>query len=209
MPTFPRGLGAMPRLAPAPRFPGGLQSWGQSGRGQARAVNNMGRTWEETYAILDTSRQTVRALLRAINQAMREGTVWDIQHPYYMRRFGLGGGAPLVNGADQTGSNLIIDGATPSINLWLRDGDIIKVPGCAVILDVAGDVNTNGSGQAVIPISPPIFVGQSPADNAAVEINPGSIFFKAIITNVGDFPHIDSSQYIDAGLTITFREQPQ
>jgi hypothetical protein len=115
----------------------------------------------------------------------------------------------LVNGASQTGSNLIIDGASNSINLWLRQGDIIKVVGAAVVSDVTADVNTNGSGQATIPISPPIFVGGSPLDNAVVEINPASIFFKAILVDVSNFPDIDSSQYIDPGLTLFWREQPQ
>lgn len=208
MPNFPRNAGALPRLASPMRFPGALQSWGISGRGQLRSVTNMGRMWTETYPVLDTANVNVRALLQAINQSLREGTVWSVQHPYWHVRKGAGGGTPLVNGASQTGSSLIVDGASASITNWLRQGDMIQVPGCAVVFDVSANVNTDGSGNATIPISPPIFIGQSPADNAAVEINPANIYFNAVIADVSDFPEMDVTKYIDAGMMITWREQP-
>lgn len=209
MPTFPRGVKAVPRLASIPRFPGGLQSWGEAGKGQFRAVQNMGRVWSETFPVLDTSIPAVRALLESINRSIREHVVWDVQHIYWQVRKGAGGGTPLVNGASQSGSNLIVDGASNSITNWLRQGDLIQVAGGAVVFDVTADVSTNGSGQATIPISPPIFTGQSPADNAAVTIDPTAIFFKAVIVDVSEFPDIDVTRYIDAGLTLTWREQPQ
>src|SRR5882672_12470539 len=99
MPAFPRAAGAYPRLATPPLFPGGLQSWGQAGKGQLRAVQAMGRTWDEVFPVLDGGRQSVRALIEAINRSRREGIFWDVQHPYWHSRFGLGGGSPLVNGA--------------------------------------------------------------------------------------------------------------
>lgn len=209
MPNFPRSAGALPRIAPPPVFPGALQNWSLSGKGQTRAVNNMGRVWEETYGVLDTRRKSVRVLIRAINQAIREGTVWDVQHPFYHIRNGLGGGSPLVNGASQTGSNLVIDGAPANITGWVSDGDMIKVAGAAVVFDVTASVNTDGLGQATIPIHPPIFVGQSPLDNAVVTIDPTAIFFKAIITEWSEFPPIDGALLLAEGLTLMFREQPQ
>src|SRR3954469_4007478 len=125
MPTFPRGTRALPRLATPPRFPSGLQSWGQSGRGQFRAVQNMGRVWTEIFPVLDTALPNVRALIEAINRSTREGIVWDVQHPYWHKRMGAGGGATiLVNGSGQSGAILNVDGATPTITNWLRQGDI-------------------------------------------------------------------------------------
>jgi len=209
MALFPRNAGAVPRLATPPRFPGGLSSWGEAGKGQFRAVQNMGRMWDEIYGLLDTANPSVRNLLAQINKSLREGTVWDVAHPYWHVRKGVGGGTPLVNGVGQTGSNLVVDGGSNSITNWIRAGDFIQVAGCPVLFDVTADVNTNGSGQATIPISPPIFIGHSPADNAAVLLPPANFTFKAVIVKVSDFPAMDTTRYIDAGLTITWREQPQ
>lgn len=207
--TSGRAAGARPRLVTPPRFPGHLESLGQSGKGQHRAVMAMGRTWEEVYPLLDGSNPNVRALIQQINKALREGTLWDVQHPYWQKRKGAGGGLPQVNGANQSGSVLVVDGAPLTQFNWLRAGDIIKVPGCPVIFDVTEDVTTNASGQASIPIHPPIFVGQSPADNAYVAIEPDSIFFKAFIVGASEFPPMDVTEHMEPGLTLTWREQPQ
>lgn len=208
MPVFPRTARALSRLATPPRFPGALQSWGTSGKGQVRGVQNMGRMWTETYPLLDASTPAVRALLEAINRSLRTGVLWDVQHPYLHRRIGLGGGTPLVNGASQTGSSINIDGAAAGVTGWLKAGDIISIVGCPVVFDVSEDVTTSGGGTATIPINPPIFTGQSPADNAAVTIDPTAIFYKAYIVDVSDIPAMDTTRYIDPGLTITWREQP-
>jgi hypothetical protein len=356
----------------------------------------MGRVWQETYPLLDLSNPNVRALAQAINQALREGTVWNVQHPYWHSRKGVGGGSPLVNnppqlmpqpenlahaswslentpvltaaqadpfggfqaylindndGAlvesifatvtftadgtksfsvymragssveselalrDQTagvsrhrfrvvwtagvptnggtlegtgtvvielvpnsggwyrisstatsvvaanvnvvrlrpttatgtatgdayffgvnawnsavpraayrgpsnpgptgnpngqiGNLLYIRGASASITAWLRQGDIFQVPGCQVVFDASAQIDTDAAGGAVISINPPIFEGSSPLDGAALELNPGSIFFRAVITDVQDFPDIDSSSYINAGMQLTWREMLQ
>lgn len=208
MPVFPRAAKAMPRLVTPPRFPQAMQSWGQSGKGQMRSTGILGREWEETYPVLDTALPAVRALVTAINRGLREGLVWDVQHPYWQRRSGVGGGTPLVNGANQTGAVLVVDGASPSVTGWLRAGDLIQVLGTPVVLDVTADVNTDSGGNASIPIHPPLFAGQSPANNAPVTIDPTTIFFKAVLAEVGEFPQMDSTRYIDAGLTLTWREQP-
>lgn len=350
MPNFPRATGAKPRLATVPRFPSALSSWGESGKGQFRSVQNMGRTWDEIYPLLDASNANVRALLEAINRSMREGVLWDVQHPYWHARKGVGGGSPVVgsqphqvwqfdssatgyvdetadanssgandwalfpagagdadaalvgfpvkfgrlsvnvgtagvgtytvvweywngsawtalsgvtdgtgafktagtnnvtftipsnwalssvNGSAQLyyvrakrdsgtvttdplgtqcwvrdkvfGSSLVIEGASVSTSSWLKQGDIIKVAGGAVVLDVTADVATDAAGRAVVPISPPIFTGQTPADGAVVTIDPSAIYFKAYLVGVSEFPQMDSTQFISPGLTLTFREQP-
>jgi hypothetical protein len=209
MPNFPRAAKALPRLASPPRFPQAMGSWGASGKGQLRSVMNMGRTWTETYPLMDSAQASVRALMESINRSMRQPVLWDVQHPYWHKRMGLAGGTPLVNAGGQTGSSLIIDGASAGITGWLKQGDLVKVAGCPVIFDVTADVNTDGSGNATIPIHPPIFVGRSPVDNAVVTIDPTAIFFKAYIVDVQDFPQMDVTRYIEAGLTLTWREQPQ
>lgn len=208
MPNFPRNPRAMPRLISPMRFPSAFQSWSPSGKAQMRATANMGRVWTETYPVLDMALVNVRILIQTLNQALREGTVFTVQHLYWQKRVGVGGGTPLVNGSGQSGNILVIDGATANITNWLRQGDLIQVPGVPVLLDVAGDVSTDAGGNASILISPPIFVGSGPPDDAAVEINPANITIRAIVTDISDFPAADVTRYIDEGMTVTFREQP-
>jgi hypothetical protein len=61
---------------------------------------------------------------------------------------GAATGTPLVNGGSQTGSSLIIDGATPSVNGWLLPGDYFSVNN--ELKMVTAPVNTDGSGNATI-----------------------------------------------------------
>lgn len=386
MPVFPRATRALSRYATVPRFPEAMQSWGQSGKGQLRSTVSIGREWSETYPLMDTSLPAVRALLAAVNQSIREGTLWDVQHPYLNRRVGDPGapGTPLVSGAGQTGATLNIDGfwvnsvtvpinidqapwassdtpvvvpatalapdgtltavsitddnaaarefrffsvtvpnntqtnlagayvrkravagvypaiglaytggtslervvvvnpedgtiqhnataagvvdvdadwwfvwaalannglgnttlqvrlqpaynangsttinsattgtshfwgvraqlnvATPTLPVkpWLYSGEMIHVAGAPVVLDVMATVVLLGATQA-LSIHPPIFAGQSPADNAVVTVDPTAFYFKAHLVRVDNFPDIDATGYLEAGLTLHWREQP-
>lgn len=100
------------------------------------------------------------------------------QHRFRMRdwsyaRGGAGGGAPQVAGAGQTGKNLVIDGAPASTTGWLLAGDQIGVGD--FLHSVDEDVDTDGSGNATIIVTPRIFV--APNDNDAVEIDsPTNLF---------------------------------
>jgi hypothetical protein len=134
----------------------------------------------------------------------RNGTEFTIQHFSYLTRNGTGGpGAPLVNGANQTGSSLVTDGWTPSLGAALRYGDIIKVAGLKQVFDVSGDVATNGAGQATIPINPPIWVGGSPADNAVITVT--GVTLDAFIYQEPSIPMCAPNTFISS-LSITFRE---
>jgi len=84
---------------------------------------------------------------------------------------GSAGGTPLVNGGSQTGKNLVVDGAAASQTRWLLAGDYIQLGtgGNARLYMVTDDVNTNGSGEATIPIWPDIQI--TPADNDPVVVS--------------------------------------
>lgn len=79
-------------------------------------------------------------------------------------------GTPKVNGANQVGTTLNVDGLPLSATGYLLEGDYIEFNNEFHM--VVEQVNTNGSGQAAIKIEPPIKT--SPADNADV-----------IVTNAG------------------------
>lgn len=104
------------------------------------------------------------------------------------------GGTPLVNGASQTGSSLVADGASNSITGWAKKGDVFTIgtAGTATAphavnpqnyrnttqlqqFVVTSDTNSDGSGNITLPVYPPIVtsgayqtVTISPADNAAI-----------------------------------------
>lgn len=204
-PAFPRTIAS--RITTPPQMPEGLAQWGLSGKGQFRAFDNAGRIWEEVYPAIDLLTANGRALLMEINRGLREKLIWTIQHPHYKTNFGVGGGAPLVKGADQTGNSIIIDAAPTTLTNWLRAGDIIKFAGLQLVYDVAADVDTDSLGEATIPIHPPIFAGQSPANNAVVTIAPASIFFSAVIIAL-QMPDIEAHGVIAPGMTLVWREQP-
>lgn len=76
-------------------------------------------------------------------------------------------GTPLVKGAGQTGSTLLIDGCTPGIMGWLRAGDYFSVSG--ELKQVTQDANTNGSGETTLNFKPAL--RKSPADNAPIIVD--------------------------------------
>jgi len=79
---------------------------------------------------------------------------------------GAATGTPLVNGASQTGSSLIIDGCTANVTNWMMAGDYFSVNGQLVM--VTANANTNGSGQTTLNFKPAL--RSSPADNAPLTV---------------------------------------
>jgi hypothetical protein len=202
MPAWPRDI--TPAGSTSFVMPGAMASWGHSGKGQHRAFAQAGRIWTETLPPFRAGSPEGRRLIRCINDYWRNGTEFTIQHYSYLTRNGTGGpGSPLVNGAGQLGSNLVTDGWPPSTSNLLRDGDIIKVAGIKHVLDVCGDVSSNGSGQATIPINPPIWSGLSPADNAVITVT--GVTLDAFIYQEPSIPMCAPNMFI-ANLAITFRE---
>lgn len=86
--------------------------------------------------------------------------------PDWKTNRGVMGGTPLVNGAGQTGTSLNIDGCPPNVIGWLKAGDFYSAGG--ELKRLTADVDTNGSGQAVLVGEP--YFRNSPADNSAVTI---------------------------------------
>lgn len=87
-------------------------------------------------------------------------------------------GTPLVNGADQTGGTLNIDGASNSVTGWLKAGDYIQLGtgSSARLHKVLQDANSNGSGQVSLDLWPHIRI--APADNAAVTVSNAKGLFR-------------------------------
>lgn len=119
-------------------------------------------------------------------------------------RVGAHGGTPLIKGASQTGSSLVTDGWDTGVTGLLKEGDVFTIAGVFEInpqsyestgrlqhFVVTADVDSDGAGEATIPISPAINdgtlattdsegnsislagyqnVSAAPADNAAITV---------------------------------------
>lgn len=84
---------------------------------------------------------------------------------------GVASGTPLVNGSLQTGNTLVTDGWSNNVTGILKAGDFIQINSGtgAELNQVALDVNSDGSGNATIPLVKTIRT--SPANNSAVVVN--------------------------------------
>lgn len=112
----------------------------------------------------------------------------------FPHQVGALGGAPLVNGASQSGSSLVTDGWTASAATRLKKGDVFIIGSGATQVNAVNpqnyrsttqaqqfvataDAASDGSGNMTIPIYPPIItsgayqtVDAAPVDNAAITV---------------------------------------
>jgi hypothetical protein len=147
-----------------------------------------------------TSVDALKGLFQSSNQIKQQyekgkmgtaaGFDWYMDQNVAVHQVGPLGGTPLVNGAAQTGSNLVTDGWTAAAALRLRQGDVFTIAGVFGVnpqnrqtttalqqFVVTANVSSDGAGNATIPIFPAIVtsgafqtVTNSPADNAAITV---------------------------------------
>ena len=200
MPTWPRNV--VPAETTDFEFPAAQRARGQSGKLTVRSTSQVGRVWTETY-LIDNSAVASRTLVALIRDYVRRGQIFDITHYLYLTPLGSTGGSPIVKGASQTGTTITIDGATASQTPWIRGGDVVKFAGLNLMYDITADANSDGSGNVTLPISPAIFSGNSPADNAAVTVT--GVTVRALIVSA-DMPTMRPSELGIA--KVTFAEAP-
>lgn len=195
---FPRTI--LPVKVTDLEVPGPLISKAQSGRVNMRATTQVGRSWTETY-LVRTRDLAAKAFLATVRSLWRAGTIFDIAHMDYLTPNGVGGGSPLVNGANQTGASLVVDATPNNLANWLRTGDPIRLAGLNITYEVTADVTTVGT-TATIPINPPLFIGGSPADNAVVTIT--GVKMSAVILEPPSMPETGPDDF--GTLTLKFSE---
>lgn len=132
-----------------------------------------------------------------IERQYEEGTMglaagfkWSMDQNVNNHIVGPQGGAPLVNGANQVGSSLGTDSWTASAGRRLNRGDIFTIAGVNAVnprskadtgqlrwFVATADVDSDGAGNATIPISPTITIDgayqtvtAAPADGAAITV---------------------------------------
>jgi len=127
-----------------------------------------GERWEAEVALPAMARADAEQWVAwLLSMRGREGT-FLLGDPLGATPRGSAGGTPLVNGADQTGDSITIDGCTAGQTGWLLAGDYIQLgSGAGASLHkILQDVDTNGAGQATLDIWPAIRT--APANNSAV-----------------------------------------
>ena len=84
---------------------------------------------------------------------------------------GVATGTPLVNGASQTGGELITDGWTVSTTGIMKAGDYIQLGtgSSSRLHKVLDDVDSDASGNATLQLWPDL--RESPADNATITVS--------------------------------------
>jgi hypothetical protein len=200
MPTWPRTI--VPRETTDFDFPAAQRARGQSGKWTLRSTSQVGRVWTETY-LIDNSVVASRTLVALIRDYLRRGQIFDITHYLYLTPLGSAGGSPLVDGANQTGTTITLKAATTGQTPWIRGGDIVKFAGLNLVYDVTADANSDGGGAVSLPISPAVFSGGSPADEAAVTVT--GVTVRAIVVSA-DMPTMRPAELGIA--RVTFAEAP-
>ena len=108
--------------------------------------------------------RTLKAFTAAMNGMAGRCDLWDMSHS---TPSGPAGGVPTVNGANQVGKTLVIDGCTNSITNYMITGDMFSINGELKIL--TANCNTNSSGNTTLNFMPAL--RSSPADNTPLVVS--------------------------------------
>lgn len=128
-----------------------------------------GARWTASYTIRRMhSREPLAAeWIAFFLQCGGMANAFDAHDPDRSNPRGTPSGTPLVKGAGQTGTTLLIDGCTPSVSGWLLPGDFFSAGG--ELKQITQPVDTDGSGEATLNFRPAFRT--SPADNAAITVS--------------------------------------
>lgn len=137
--------------------------------GQAQASS--GQMWQADVSLPPMKRADAEQWIAWLVSLRGQYGTFNMGDPVGCASRGAGGGTPRVNGASQTGEELIIDGCTANVTGWLKAGDYVQLgaAGTATLHKVLADVDTNASGQTTLSLWP--HIRSAPADNATVVIS--------------------------------------
>jgi len=205
MATFPRTI--LPNQVKPVKVPGGLVSIGTTGGVQLRGNVRAGRTWEERWWALQAGEVDEEVLQAFVEEHYNTPATFDIVHRLLpgcgKAPNGAGGGTPLVAGASEAGNSIATDG-WPFTTTVMRRGDCFKIAGLNQLFrNINADVVSDGAGLATVNLNPPILVGSSPANDAALTLVDNTM--RAIIIDY-DMPSADAAEFLS--LTVRFREAP-
>ena len=129
-----------------------------------QTTSRKGSLWRASLQFNNLSgadRKVLQAFVVKLNGQQHRFTLQD--HSHTLR--GAGGGTLRVKGGTQSGTTLVCDGATPSVNDYLRAGDYISFNN--ELHMITEDTNSNSIGEVNLSIAPPI--RKVPSDNIEVD----------------------------------------
>jgi len=134
----------------------------------SQVIAHQGQRWEAVLTMPPMNRADGEQWIGFLNSLYGRTGTFLMGDPVGYTARGALGGTPLVNGANQVGSTLVIDGASNSITGWLLVGDYIQLGtgATSTLHKVLADADSDGSGNVTLEIWPAL--RSSPADNAAV-----------------------------------------
>lgn len=139
----------------------------------ARQVLASGRGWWECQINYPPIVGTANFNAWRAFMALMRGPANDVQIPVDVTAQSSIANTMSVNGANQTGRNINVDGL-PNSTAILKAGQFVTIGN--QLLQLTADVTSNGSGQATLSFEPAIRV--APADNATVEFkNPYALMY--------------------------------
>lgn len=159
LPSLPGIRTAEPRLLDF----GGVQQGAMGGA--AQRLNRLGNRFSLSVELPPALSATEgRIYVARLLRALTEGAIY----PFPQHGLDIGTpGAPLVNGAGQSGSTLTLDGFTPGY--VVREGQFFSIihAGRRYLHQAAAEATADGAGNIVLPITPMLRI--SPANNAVCE----------------------------------------
>ena len=129
-----------------------------------------GDRWSGSYQLPPIKDESIKAEWETFFAKLsgRSGRFY-VTPPFRSTPRGAGSGTPVVNGASQTGTSLVLSVPDAlNVNNWLMKGDYIELPGTSQLCVVLENANTNGSGAVTLSIAPALRA--SPTNGGAVRV---------------------------------------
>ena len=159
-----------------------------------QTVVHPGQRWEAEITLPAMQRTNAEAWIGWLLSLRGRSGTFLLGDPLATSPIGNGGGTPVVKGASQTGSTLLIDGCTASQSSYLAAGDYIQIGAAASsqLYKVTQVSASDGSGNATLEIWPEL--RSSPADNASITVSSAKGLFR-LSTNEVDWSINEASMF--------------
>lgn len=140
-----------------------------------QVIRYSGEVWEIEVALPNMMREDAEYFNAFLLKLRGRWGTFLIGDPNATAPRGTWAGTPLVKGANQTGSTLLVDGFSGGATVKAGDNFQLGTGANSRLHKVLNDGTPNGSGEITLDLAPNIRV--SPADNAAiVTSNPRGLF---------------------------------